>query len=456
MPWRLQLHHRIVIPFAAVAMVATLATAMLVLLAVSEVFESRIQTQILNTSRVISRGGFSSNVAVLRSVKAITGAEVVTFDENGAVLATTLEPAHARLQAQVVAGPGGREAGRAPGVHEMDCEDAPCYVAYRAVSDRPGAMVAVVVETAEAAAATRAVARTVLVGAVASLAVMILVSQVVARRVTSPIDRLVAFTQDITTGAGQGRAEEGSDDVGRLGRAFNAMLDRLESSQRKLVQSEKVALAGLMAARVAHDIRNPMASIKINTQMLAARVRGDGKNADLVSAVLTDVDQVESVIRDLIELARPGELSRVGANLNEVVREVLRHLHTRLAHRKIAVHEMLMDDLPAASIDVERFKQVLVNLIVNAADAMPNGGAVAVATAVGPEPGTLVIDVIDEGTGIHPSVRERVFDPFVSTKPDGVGLGLVNVKAVVEQHGGRVELTPRSPRGTCARITLPV
>lgn len=456
MPWRLQLHHRIVIPFAAVAMVATSASAVLALLVVSQAFQSRIQTQILNTSLVISRGGFSSNVAVLGSVKAITGAEVITFDEGGEILATTLEPSRAHLLARIVAGPQGGEAGSTPGVHEMVCEDAPCYVAYRPVSNRPGATVAVVVETAEAAAATRAVARTVLAGAFASLAVMILVSQVVARRVTSPMDRLVAFTQDISTGAGHGRAEEGGDDVGRLGRAFNAMLDRLELSQRKLVQSEKMALAGLMAARVAHDIRNPMASIKINTQMLAARVRDDGKNAALVSAVLTDVDQVESVIRDLIELARPGRLSRVSADLNEVVREVLRHLHTRLAHRKIAVHEMLMGDLPTVSIDVERFKQVLGNLIVNAADAMPSGGAMAVATAVGPEPGTLVIDVVDEGAGIDPAVRDRVFDPFVSTKPGGVGLGLVNVKAVVEQHGGRVELTPRSPRGTRARITLPV
>jgi signal transduction histidine kinase len=106
-------------------------------------------------------------------------------------------------------------------------------------------------------------------------------------------------------------------------------------------------------------------------------------------------------------------------------------------------------------LDVGRFRQALLNLIGNAADAMPTGGTLTVSTTIGENSSAVVLDICDDGIGIDPSIRERLFDPFVSTKRDGVGLGLVNAKAVVESHGGTLELTARAPKGTRARIVLP-
>ena len=312
---------------------------------------------------------------------------------------------------------------------------------------------AVVVESAESAAAIRAVSRTITLAAVASLVALVVVSQLVARRVTAPIDELVHFSQDVGGGTSR-RAQEGDEDVGRLGRAFNQMLDRLDESKVRKLRNEKLALAGLFAARVAHDIRNPLASIKINTQMLEAAVKGDPKNAALVNATLHDISQVESVIRDLIELARPGELRRVPADINAVIRAVVRQLDARLSHRRVQTTLTLPDRLPQVIIDPERFAQVLTNVFVNAIDAMPTGGTLTVSTRS--DGAEVIIEVDDDGVGIDPGMVIRVFDPFVSTKPEGVGLGLVNAKAVVEGHGGRIELTPRQPRGTRAKIVLPV
>ena len=451
---RLRLHHRIVIPFAVIAVAATLASALIALTIVSREFEGRIQSQILNTSEVITRGGFAYNPAILRSVKAITGADVITFDASGSILSTTVDPARGDLLRAVVESPLAAAARSDSGhgvVSTMQC-DSPCYVSYRAIADRPGTLVAVVIESAETVAAVRAVSRAILVTAVASIIVLLLISQLVARRVTKPIEQLVRFTHDVAAG-GHGRADEGSDEVGRLGRAFNEMLDRLNESRQALVRSEKLGLAGLFAARVAHDIRNPLASMKINTQLLEAALRREESHASLVRAVLHDIGEVEGVIRDLIELARPSELKRVPSDINAIIRTMLRQLEARLAHRKVVSTLQLAERLPLVLTDTERLSRALQNIVINAVDAMPTGGALTISTRA--EQGRVVIDVDDDGVGIDPAIAGRLFDAFVSSKPEGVGLGLVNAKAVVEGHGGRIALAPRQPRGTRATIELP-
>lgn len=453
MSWRLRLHHRIVIPFAVVALVATSASAFLALTAVSYAFEARVVTQVLNIADVISRGGFAFNPAILRSVKSITGADVITFDEAGAIVSTTVDASRVDLirEVTVTAAAEARRAGPGGLVKQIAC-GAPCYVSYRPVIDRPGVLLAIVMESSESIAAVEAVSRTILGAALASMVALILVSQLVARRVTAPIADLVRFSQEVGHGTSR-RAVEGDDDIGRLGRAFNQMLDRLDESRALKVRNEKLALAGMFAARVAHDIRNPLASMKINAQMLEPAVRGDVPNAALVNAMLYDISQVEWVIRDLIELARPSELRRVPADLNAVIRAVIRQLDIRLTHRKIQTSLVLPDRQPLVMIDTERFTQALTNVIVNAVDAMPGGGTLTISTRS--DGATVTIEIDDDGVGIDPGMVTRVFDPFVSTKPEGVGLGLVNAKAVVEGHGGEIALTPRQPRGTRAKIVLP-
>lgn len=454
MSFRLRLHHRIVIPFAIVALVAISASAVLTLTVMSREFQAGMQAQMINTADVITRGGFAFNPAILRSVKMITGADVITFDHTGALVSTTVDPGRSELIAAVTGEPAqrARNAGLGGLVLDMSCGN-PCIVSYRPVVGRPGTMVAVVFETAATTAAIRAVSRSILLASLASLIVLVLVSQLVARRVTAPIAALAKFSQEVGEGS-SARAAVGDDEVGQLGRAFNQMLDRLDESKVAKVRNEKLALAGLFAARVAHDIRNPLASMKINAQLLESAVRGHERNEAAIHAVLHDIGTVEAVIRDLIELARPGELRLVPVDVNVVLRTVMRQLDARLKHRKVAATVDLPDRLPLVRIDTERFSQVLMNVIINAIDAMPNGGALSVSTHS--DGAGVVIDVDDDGIGIDPAMADRVFDPFVSSKPEGVGLGLVNAKAVVEGHGGRIQLTPRQPRGTRARIVLPV
>jgi signal transduction histidine kinase len=442
-----------------VALATSLAVSVVALTVVSRTLESRAINQVQNTASVISRSQFALNAPILSSVHQLTGADVITYTADGAVLATTLDEHAQEALIHTIATRSAADDVKASGagrvaVRRMQCA-APCFVAYASVATRPDTFIAVIAQSSELIAATKALTRTVLIAATLSVLVMVLVSQVVARRVTAPLDALVAFTRDVSPSGSTQRARVGNDEVGRLAAAFNDMLDRLDRSRDALVRSEKLALAGLIAARVAHDVRNPLSSMKIQAQLLDACLGDQTKSRKLLDAVMRDIQQLESVVRDLIELARPGELKCHPESIKTVVTDVLQQLAAQLSYRKIVVDAKVAEHLPLVDLDLARFRQVLINLIGNAADAMPTGGTLLIAAALGEGP-SVVLDVCDDGVGIDPAVRDRVFDPFVSTKRDGVGLGLVNAKAVVESHGGALHLDAQVPKGTRARIVLPV
>jgi len=339
-----------------------------------------------------------------------------------------------------------------PAVTEADCGYR-CLLAYRQVDGVEGTVVVLVADLSPLAAATGVVIRTMMIAALLIGVVLIVAGQAAARRVTAPVERLVRFVRTAKADDAA-RADVGDGEIGTLAESFNTMLDRLDESRVALVRSEKLGLAGLFAARVAHDIRNPLSSIKMQAQLLRSKLPAGTEEHDTLSAVLHDVAQVESVVRDLMDLANPGALSQQPGSLNAVVQEALDQLSAQLAYRKIRVALALADTLPSVGIDRQRLRQALVNVLVNGSEAMHTGGELHVSTGV--EGDTVWARICDDGVGIDPALVDRVFDPFVSTKPEGVGLGLVNVKAVVEGHGGSIRLEPRRPRGTCAHIWLPV
>lgn len=453
----MRLHYRIVLPFAAVAIVATGVSAYVALSVARRALESRLETQIRSAASLIARSDFALNPTILRSVKAIAGADVITFGADRRILATTLGPSDAAVVSAVTATAVVDRALATGAAAQLACGAAPCRAAFRRLEARPGAVVAVVADTSDLSAATAAVTRAIVIAAALSLGVMLLVSQLVARRVTAPLEELVRFAEGVSLAESTRRAPVAADEVGRLGRAFNDMLDRLEHSRQALVRSEKLAAAGLIAAQVAHDIRNPLSAIKMQAQLLRARLMpaGDEMSRQSVEAVLHDVGQVESVIRDLIELARPSEPAFRPTRLRDVAADVLSHLAPQLTHRHILVAAAFDPHEPEIPLDTDRLRQALVNVVNNAADAMPNGGRLTVSTAWDAAASTVRLDVCDDGVGIDPVILSRAFDPFVTTKRDGVGLGLVNARAVVERHGGQIELAPIPPHGTRATIRIP-
>jgi signal transduction histidine kinase len=453
---RLRLHHRIVIPFAAVAIVATSAVAWVALRVTSTTVTAHIREDVVSATAFVSRNGVALTPGILTAVRQVTGAEAVTFGPDGLLITTLAGPERAALVPRVIAGAAGLTLRpNQATVVELPGEPS-IFAAYCAVEGQPGVIVALVHGSTEVERVNRLIMRTIVGTAAVSLVFMILVSQLVARRVTAPITQLAAFAQDVSTAEPRGRAEAGPDEVGRLGHAFNDMLERLDQAQSALVRAEKLSLAGLLAARVAHDVRNPLSAMKMQAQMLDAQLAPGSEGHEMTQAMLHDISQVEFVVKGLLELGRPSELRRVACQLNDVVEGVIRQITPQCRHRHITLDQHLADGLPEMLLDADRLTQALLNVVVNATEALREGGTLTVASRLGADGRHVVIEVDDDGVGLEPDAVGKLFDPFVTTKPGGVGLGLMNARAAVESHGGTIRLEPRQPAGTRVSITLPL
>jgi signal transduction histidine kinase len=452
---RLSLHHRIVLPFAAVAVIATSAVAWVAYKVTTTTTEARIRADIANATSVASRGGMALNPAILAAIKQATGGDVVTFNDS-AVISTTLEgPDRDALVARVMQGAAGRAISEERAVVIELFGDPPVYASYRAVAGQPGTIVSVLKDARDIESANATLRNTIVGAAVISLIIMIGAGQLVARQVTAPIVRLSSFAERVSAPHFRDRAETGDDEVGRLGAAFNGMLERLDAAQAAVVSAEKLGLAGLMAARVAHDVRNPLSSIKMQTQLLNAGFAPGTDAREMTEAMLHDIRQVELVVGGLLEVARPRGLQTTTQPLNEILESVIRQVAPQCRHRHITVERHLAADIPAMPLDAERLTHALLNVVLNATDALREGGTLTVSSALSGD-GTVLVHVDDDGVGIDEATAARVFDPFVTTKPGGVGLGLVNAKAAIEGHGGTITLAPRQPAGTRATIRLPL
>ncbi len=256
------------------------------------------------------------------------------------------------------------------------------------------------------------------------------------------------------------------DEIGRLGASVDRLLERDDEAarlaaaqQRRLSEQAGFAEVGALAAQVAHEIKRPLAGIKSAMELIAQEYAMSDAERELLGRIDGELEHVDETVRDLLSLARPVGLHAQPLDLNHVIDGALARLAGLPAMGggaggTVRVTRRYDPALPAMEGDAARLEQAVLNLCVNAAEAMPEGGQLTVATAH--EDGTVRVDVSDTGVGIPPENLDRVFKPFVSTKPMGTGLGLPLVARVVAAHGGRVTVESDVGRGTTFHIQLPV
>jgi two-component system sensor histidine kinase HydH len=274
-------------------------------------------------------------------------------------------------------------------------------------------------------------------------------------RIARPIGQLTVFARrlNLSRVPEPPRIESRLTEVGDLSRAFGEMLDALASSREHLIRAGKLAVVGEMAAIMAHEVRTPLGILKSSAELLERR--GDLTPADreLTAFIGSETERLNRLVTTLLECATPRAPKFRPHDLSALLAHVAALVHTKAEKRAIAVRVDAAATDPILACDREQMVQVLLNLVINAVQHVPEGGHVRLATADAED--ALLVQVEDDGPGIPQDEQELVFDPFFTRREGGVGLGLTIVRQIVEAHGGGIAVSRGRLGGACFTIRLP-
>jgi nitrogen fixation/metabolism regulation signal transduction histidine kinase len=310
------------------------------------------------------------------------------------------------------------------------------------------------------------------------------------KRVVNPIKSLASATMEFADGKLDIRVNTDSEsEIGQLYHSFNQMADKLqendeilrkfnEALERKvrertselqlandklqktqiaLIRTEKIAAVGQIAAGVTHEVKNPLNSLSISTQMLmkelADKFGRDSSSYESASLIKHEINRINNIMEEFVKFAKFPEPQFFMNNINNVISEVTAMISSSAQEKDVHIELSLQDDIPEFKFDARQIKEVLINLIQNAKKSLTSNGRLEIKTAVSAE--NVIIIVKDNGEGIPEKYLDKIFTPFFSTKEEGLGLGLPIVQKIIESHGGKIECTSTVGEGTDFEITLP-
>ena len=278
-----------------------------------------------------------------------------------------------------------------------------------------------------------------------------------------PVEDLARAAEKVAAGdLSQELPVHGKDEVGRLTRSFNEMIVKLRQNREledKVRESQYLSQLGRLSSGVAHEIRNPLNFIGLAVDHLDALTDGRSPEAgrekeQIVARIKEEIGRLNELVTNFITYGRPPELQRAPVRIPEIVESVLRMAEGRMRDRQIRCSADFREG-PQVMADPDMMRRAVLNIVVNAIDAMPNGGELDV--SAGPrEDGGYALEIGDTGTGIAGEDLERIFEPYFTTKPSGLGLGLVLTRKIVEAHGGKILVDSQPGKGTRISVLLPV
>jgi signal transduction histidine kinase len=248
------------------------------------------------------------------------------------------------------------------------------------------------------------------------------------------------------------------DEITELIGAFNLMANELESNQEHLVQARKMAALGTFTAGVAHELNNPINNISLTGEALLEDFAQDlaPEVRDMVGDIMSQSERAAGIVKNLLDFSRTERPAFGSLVLEKVLRETLTLIKNQIMLSGVRTEIVIADGLPSVQGDGSGLRQVFMNLMINAIQAMPKGGTLTVDAKEDPE-GTVRVDIRDTGLGIEPEALEHIFEPFFTTKEvgKGTGLGLSVCYSLVKRHGGRIEVRSTPGQGTVFSVLLP-
>jgi nitrogen fixation/metabolism regulation signal transduction histidine kinase len=288
-----------------------------------------------------------------------------------------------------------------------------------------------------------------------------------ATRFTRPIDQLVTSVTEVARGnLDVVLPASGSDEIGRLSQTFNQMVERLRENRRlqeRLNQAEKESLAGRLAATVAHEVRNSLNFINLSIDQVRARqahAASEDRAAQELQRNLCNVKEeiirLNRLVNDFLAAGRKSPPELTPCDIGEIVRASLALIEKQAAAQGVRIETDLPPDLPALGADAGLLKTCFVNILTNALQAMPSGGQLRISATLSGVPDVLRLRFADSGPGIPRECREKVFEPYYSTRATGFGLGLAITRKIIEDHAGRVFVEDGNAPGATIAVEIPL
>ena len=297
-----------------------------------------------------------------------------------------------------------------------------------------------------------------LIGAIPLLAGILTLAFI--RELTRPVETLLDATRRLKRGNLDHRVEGLTDEFGELGASLNDMAEALKDQMQKMQRTEQMVVIAELAAGLGHEIKNPLAGIKVAMHVLSEETNLPEEDRIVLRRVITEVARLESLMKNFLNFATPPKPQLTSLNVNDILSSTLafylRGKPVEEGSRDGIRVEKDLRPLPAAMIDAAQLQQVFLNLVLNAVDAMPGGGTLGIRTCCPDDPGLIQIEISDTGKGLAEGDDEKIFQPFYTTKPKGTGLGLAISRQMIVRHGGSILARNNPGGGAIFRILLPI
>jgi two-component system NtrC family sensor kinase len=302
----------------------------------------------------------------------------------------------------------------------------------------------------------------------------------IADKISRPIHGMADAAKKIAEGDYSQKVEISSDDeIGFLANNFNTMVSELvrahqelrewaETLERKveqrttelkamqahLIQSEKLAGVGKLAAGVAHEINNPLTCVLTNSSLMLSDLTPDDPRREDLQAIVDETLRCRKIVKGLLDFARQTKPQKQNLDLNKLAEDIIALVRNQASFQNIRIETELDPGIPPVLADADQIRQVVLNIILNAADAMPQGGIIRVRSSCEPKSKHLALRISDTGPGIPDEIQNKMFEPFFTTKKTGTGLGLAIAYGIMERHKGSLKVESSPGRGTTIVVTL--
>ncbi len=455
---------RILLPFLVLFIIVNLATILLNRYYIAKLIDAQTLGQIDRVSAVLSNSEFTLNPVYVGKLRKVVDGDIVVIDKAGKVIVSTLDK-NDLAYFNDIAGTNQFFSSLENSDHKLvrkiiKKDHKSFFVVYRLlkISTRPEKkMLLGIISPLENPFIVKAdITRWMFLVGFCGLLLIILFGYIISRSVTRPVEDLVRVTGEIAKGRFDRKTElPPVYELNLLASAINTMTEKLKGYEKQVVQSSRMAAAGKVTAALAHEIRNPLSSIKMMAQILRDRHADNPENKKIIESLLEEIKRLEKIVDDLTDIIKPGRLS-MGLNyLSDIIEEVISVIKPKLDHLKIVPVIKIKSDMPAVKVDRDKIKQVIWNLLLNAMESMPQGGIIKIFTENDPLSKIIKVIIEDKGCGIDKGNYDEIFTPFFTTKPEGLGLGLSTSREIIESHGGSLTVENMENKGVRAVIFLP-